>query len=252
MQRIREFDENVPYHLECFPLLAFQSFKMVLKELKIPHVACEGEADNQIAVLARQWCCPVISCDNDMYIFDLPGGFINFYDLNYKTTDINCEIPTKVYLSSRFQEISGMSSSLLPLAATLLGSAYAEIDDCVKNKFFKSIGASLDVSYLSKNLNAAFDLLRNVSSVSAGVSLLLDCVDQTILIDKATDLKSKINTSIQMFKVQNTFENFSIDKYFEGKVSSRRHKCLPNRIVESIRTCILSGLPSDIIIGSYT
>lgn len=247
-QSIRENKEKVSKHLECFPVLVYESFTMVLKELKIPHVACEGEADNQIAILAKKWCCPVISCDSDMYIFDLPGGFVHFTDMKIDS-NINGEIPTKLYLSSRFQEKTGVSSSLLPLAATLFGSDYAEIDEDVKTYFFERIGARSKFSHLSKNLHVVFDHLRNVRDIDAGISLLTSCIEQKLPIHKATDHKSKISTSIKMFTLQDTFETFSIDKYFDGKETSRHHKCLPDRIVGCMRTCVLSGLPADIIIG---
>lgn len=37
-------------------------------------VQCPAEADWEIACLAHQWNCPVLSYDSDFYIFDLPGG----------------------------------------------------------------------------------------------------------------------------------------------------------------------------------
>ncbi|VDI13162.1 Hypothetical predicted protein [Mytilus galloprovincialis] len=125
--RMKENEEKPPKHMECFPVLAYESFTMVLKELNIPHLTCDGEADNQIAVLARQWNCPVISSDSDMYIFDLPGGFINFSDINLDqpTSD---ELNTRLYHASKFADSIGLHKTLLPVAATVLGSLYADID----------------------------------------------------------------------------------------------------------------------------
>lgn len=34
---------------------------------------CPFEADREIACLALQWNCPVLTNDSDFYIFDLPG-----------------------------------------------------------------------------------------------------------------------------------------------------------------------------------
>lgn len=48
-------------------------FIQVLIQRGVPLVQCLFEADKEIACLAHQWKCPVLSNDSDFYIFDLPG-----------------------------------------------------------------------------------------------------------------------------------------------------------------------------------
>lgn len=55
------------------PILVRKVFIQVLNQRGIPLVQCPAEADWEIACLARQWNCPVLTNDSDFYIFDLPG-----------------------------------------------------------------------------------------------------------------------------------------------------------------------------------
>lgn len=61
-------------HGSVLPILTRDVFIQVLHQLGVPVVQCPAEADWEIACLARQWKCPVLSNDSDFYIFDLPGG----------------------------------------------------------------------------------------------------------------------------------------------------------------------------------
>lgn len=64
------------------PILTRNVFIQVLLQRGIPLVQCPAEADWEIACLARQWNCPVLSNDSDFYIFDLPG-FTYFFLLYF-------------------------------------------------------------------------------------------------------------------------------------------------------------------------
>jgi len=60
-------------HGSVLPLLTREVFVQVLTQMGVPLVQCPVEADWEIACLARQWKCPVLTNDSDFYIFDLPG-----------------------------------------------------------------------------------------------------------------------------------------------------------------------------------
>ncbi|CAG2204729.1 unnamed protein product [Mytilus edulis] len=185
---MKENEEKPPKHMECFPVLAYESFTMVLKELNIPHLTCDGEADNQIAVLARQWNCPVISCDSDMYIFDLPGGFINFSDINLDQSTSG-ELNTRLYVASKFADSIGLHITLLPVAATVIGSLYADIDYGVADLFFKRLGGKSSFANISRNLKYAFELLKNAKSQKIAIAILMQCVDEKLPSSKTEDIK---------------------------------------------------------------
>ncbi|XP_033831386.1 protein asteroid homolog 1 [Periophthalmus magnuspinnatus] len=115
-------------HGSVLPLLTKEVFIQVLIQSGVPLVQCPSEADKEIACLARQWNCPVLSRDSDFYIFDLPGGYI---PLNYfHWTNLNGKASQR-YISARLYTTSalcrwfgGLNKDLLPLGAVLAGNDY--------------------------------------------------------------------------------------------------------------------------------
>ena len=62
-------------HGSVLPFLTRDVFIQVLTQRGVPLVQCPAEADWEIACLAHQWNCPVLTNDSDFFIFDLPGGY---------------------------------------------------------------------------------------------------------------------------------------------------------------------------------
>lgn len=60
------------------PLMITATFFDVIQRLNIDIYYANGEADREIAALANQYKCPVISSDSDFFIFNLTGGLIHF------------------------------------------------------------------------------------------------------------------------------------------------------------------------------
>lgn len=120
---------------------------------------CPAEADRDIACLARQWNCPVLTNDSDFYIFDLPGVGSNRILLSTYSFDgvvlllihVLCVAISGGYLPLRFFQwtnlngkashryiparryttnglcrwFGGINQELLPLCAVLTGNDYA-------------------------------------------------------------------------------------------------------------------------------
>ncbi|KAJ0054972.1 hypothetical protein NL108_008681, partial [Boleophthalmus pectinirostris] len=115
-------------HGSVLPLLTSEVFIQVLIQSGVPLVQCPSEADREIACLARQWNCPILSRDSDFYIFDLPGGYI---PLNYfQWTNLSGKTNQR-YISARLYTTSalcrwfgGLNKDLLPLGAVLAGNDY--------------------------------------------------------------------------------------------------------------------------------
>ncbi|XP_077937848.1 single-strand DNA endonuclease ASTE1 isoform X2 [Gasterosteus aculeatus] len=110
------------------PILTRDVFIQVLIQRGVPLVQCPAEADWEIACLARQWNCPVLTNDSDFYIFDLPGGYLplNFFhwtNLCGKASDRY--ISARCYTTNRLCHwFGGMNKELLPLCAVLAGNDY--------------------------------------------------------------------------------------------------------------------------------
>lgn len=115
-------------HGSVLPLLTRQVFIQVLIQCGVPLVQCPFEADWDIACLARQWNCPILSRDSDFYIFDLPGGYFPFNLFQWTNVNGKAKQP---YISARRYTTSalcrwfgGLNKELLPLFAVLIGNDY--------------------------------------------------------------------------------------------------------------------------------
>ncbi|XP_070702322.1 single-strand DNA endonuclease ASTE1 [Pempheris klunzingeri] len=126
------------------PVLTRDVFIQVLIQRGVPLVQCPAEADWEIACLAHQWNCPVLTNDSDFYIFDLPGGylplrFFQWTNLNGKAS--HRYIPARCYTTSRLCHwFRNMNRELLPLCAVLTGNDYGAPKDA------ETLLALLDVS----------------------------------------------------------------------------------------------------------
>lgn len=126
-----------------FPLFMRHIFREVLVELGIPFAQCDFEADVEIAALARELQCPVISYDSDFYIFDvmyIPFPTVILEAIPFVHTDNNQE--QEYYLNCNLYEIDyflnsfgGLDKTMLPLLATVLGNDY--INKSVFKSFFE-------------------------------------------------------------------------------------------------------------------
>ncbi|XP_068558650.1 single-strand DNA endonuclease ASTE1 [Cebidichthys violaceus] len=126
------------------PILTRNVFIQVLIQRGVPLVQCPAEADWEIACLARQWNCPVLTNDSDFYIFDLPGGYLPLS--SFQWTNLNGKASHR-YISARCYTTNGlcrwfgsMNKELLPLFAVLAGNDYGAPKDA--EKILDLLGAS--------------------------------------------------------------------------------------------------------------
>ncbi|XP_032391031.1 protein asteroid homolog 1 [Etheostoma spectabile] len=115
------------------PILTRDVFIQVLIQRGVPLVQCPAEADWEIACLAHQWNCPVLTNDSDFYIFDLPGGYLPHHFFQW--TNVNGKASHR-YISARCYTTNslcrwfgGMNKELLPLCAVLAGNDYGTPKD---------------------------------------------------------------------------------------------------------------------------
>ncbi|KAM6959182.1 single-strand DNA endonuclease ASTE1 [Aplochiton taeniatus] len=111
------------------PLLTPAVFIQALQQCRVPLVQCPAEADWEIACLAHEWRCPVLTNDSDFYIFDLPGGYLPFRFFQW--TNLNRKAPHPYISARRYttnglcRRFGGINRELLPLFAVLAGNDYA-------------------------------------------------------------------------------------------------------------------------------
>ncbi|KAM9353572.1 single-strand DNA endonuclease ASTE1 [Symphorus nematophorus] len=112
------------------PQLAKIVFNQTLARLEVPLAQCYAEADQEIAALAKEWQCPVLSIDSDFYIFDLPGGLLPLTHFKWKALEQSGSksyIPCKKYNTSSFCIYFNIERQLLPTFAALAGNDYVNL-----------------------------------------------------------------------------------------------------------------------------
>ncbi|KAL3063506.1 hypothetical protein OYC64_003136 [Pagothenia borchgrevinki] len=114
---------------DILPMLVKLVLRQTLRRLDVQVAQCYGETDLEIAALAREWQCPVLSGDSDFYIYDLPVGLLPLSDFQWEAVErrgSNSYIPCKSYYTSSFCIYFKIQRLLLPAFAALAGN------DCVK------------------------------------------------------------------------------------------------------------------------
>ncbi|KAG7283010.1 hypothetical protein CRUP_028527 [Coryphaenoides rupestris] len=166
--------------LPCFTKLVFGQ---TLRDLKVPVAMCFGEADCQLAALAKGWCCPVLSNDSDFYIFDLPAGLLplDHFQWDAVRSHGGSYIPCKRYTTSSFCTFFKINRQLLPVFATLAGNDYVDLKEIQWARFLpasrqreKSSAARLEglliwlrrFQTLENALTAAMALMPNMSKMN--------------------------------------------------------------------------------------
>ena len=139
------------YNGRLKPVLLVSVFKQILIHLKIPFVHCMEEADWEIAALANQWNCPVLSDDSDFFIFDLKAGVLPITHFQWHKGLTQKSIPAKIFsVSDFFKCFNNMNKQLLPLFAALAGNDYVNIHTMIGSfswEQFSSCSASFSRSH---------------------------------------------------------------------------------------------------------
>uniref|UniRef100_A0A7N6BI14 Asteroid homolog 1 n=1 Tax=Anabas testudineus TaxID=64144 RepID=A0A7N6BI14_ANATE len=96
----------------------------------VPVAQCYSEADQEIAALAREWQCPVLSNDSDFCIFELPAGLLPISYFRWEEVERSGSqryIPCLSYSTSSFCIFFNIQPKLLPTFAALAGNDYVKL-----------------------------------------------------------------------------------------------------------------------------
>ena len=115
---------------DILPPFTLSVFEQTLNDLNVSLVRCFGEADVQLAALARDWCCPVLSADTDFYIYHLPAGVLPLKQFQWHAVEKSASqryIPCRRYTATSFCTLFNIDRQLLPLFASLAGNDYVNL-----------------------------------------------------------------------------------------------------------------------------
>ncbi|KAL4235309.1 Protein asteroid 1 [Mactra antiquata] len=216
------------------PVLSYETFRQVLEELNIPHVACVYEADREIAVLAKRWNCPVMSNDSDFFLFDLSGGFIPLDYINMTLCVCNTEsgkeyvlgkndstskheyiyLPVRYYNSRRFIELfkENCREFALPLFGTVMGNDFVELSELFSFHSQLRVPKNPDKRCFRVKAEGRIPgMLYWVDSVKSEESAIQQVL-ATITEEKQDSLKELLLNCVSMYKDIDKFEFFDVEK----------------------------------------
>ncbi|XP_013885666.1 protein asteroid homolog 1 [Austrofundulus limnaeus] len=118
--------------MQILPPLASLVLRQTLARLQVPVAQCFEESDHEIAALASEWKCPVLSNDSDFFIFDLPAGLLPISHFHWKEvnrTGSQNFISCRRFYTSSFCSFFGVQLQLLPSFAALAGNDYVKLTE---------------------------------------------------------------------------------------------------------------------------
>ncbi|XP_019852354.1 PREDICTED: protein asteroid homolog 1-like [Amphimedon queenslandica] len=113
-----------PSHATVIPLFSGAVFRETLRELGVSFIFADGDADNDIASIANDYSCPVISNDSDFFFFNIRAGYIPFYNLHWEQQPVTAQVYHYEYFVYSFYFKSPEAPLLIP---AILGNDYIKM-----------------------------------------------------------------------------------------------------------------------------
>ncbi|XP_034729535.1 protein asteroid homolog 1-like [Etheostoma cragini] len=191
-------------HQGILPQLANIVFTQTLARLKVQVARCYGEADQEIAALASEWRCPVLSVDSDFFIFDLPGpvGLLPISHFQWEAvqgTGSQRYIPCKGYTTSSFCNFFQIQPQILPAFAVLAGNDYVKLqrsESPIKWAQF----AGPDAYWKTRHLEGLLRWLRSFSEPRGAFGAALGLMGG-LSEDKKKELLQDLHLGVEEYKL---------------------------------------------------
>lgn len=120
---------------KTLPPLARYAMVDVLHDLGIKVALADQEADGVVAAMARANGCCAVSKDSDLFVMDLPAGYIPVDNLDIAR---NGSVTAKRFNRAKFCAEMGIHAGMLPLLASAVGNDY--VSQGLLRPFHASLG----------------------------------------------------------------------------------------------------------------
>lgn len=211
---------------KVMPIMAFDTFTAVLKNIKIPFAVCDFEADKEIAKLANKLNCPVLSNDSDFYIFPLTAGFIPLDSVCFpeeKTRIVNLEkfLTARIYHVNNFVDFFPLlGRKVLPLLSVLLENDYVDIQ--ILKPFYSSIwryegDTQFSIPKTDKKTHKVILWLESLKTYENGTSAIKS---KALTSQQLETISSALERTIKAFTFNATDSEFSLFPYFKQDSSA--------------------------------
>lgn len=211
------------------PATATNVFRSIAVDHGLKLVQCMFEADLEIARLANNLRCPVISNDSDFFLMNIPFGLIMTDSLNHKNI-IRVENSDERYLRcSLFKQdrfikyVPDLDLSTLPLMGVMAGN------DFIKSQVFEHICSSLPLSAICdrgdmttrqfrKMTNKQHEKILKILYFLRGKSLnrAINLICERAPNNRRSHLKALIQSNLRVYDIPNEDDfRVELDKLYE-------------------------------------
>ncbi|XP_039593387.1 protein asteroid homolog 1-like isoform X1 [Polypterus senegalus] len=192
-------DLSMGHKGRLLPLLSRNVFIQVLSKLGVPLVQCLLEADTEIAALANQWNCPVLSTDTDFFIFDLKGGFCPLTQFRWESASQG-HIPARCYFIENFcAHFNGMNKDLLPLFAVIHGNDYSDMK--MMYRFVRHVASSSHTSAYRGKKQAIIHSLLTWLSPLHNLKVAMENVLNVLPVSDRGVAQEYLSSQMQVYKI---------------------------------------------------
>ncbi|XP_059909228.1 protein asteroid homolog 1-like [Gadus macrocephalus] len=223
---------------DILPPFTLSVFEQTLNELKVPLVRCFGETDGQLAALAREWCCPVLSTDTDFCIYNLPEGVLPLKHFRWDGVEMDlggCFIPCKRYTTFSFCTFFNIDPQLLPVFASLAENDDVNLREIKWIQFLPADHPGHRLEGLLSWLGARTDQTTE-DTLTAAMALIPDMSQQA---------KTEAQTEVQKSMLEYRLPSSSLRGFFsEGTIPplpTEMLSCVPDWVRAPLARGELSG-----------
>ncbi|XP_040020913.2 single-strand DNA endonuclease ASTE1-like [Gasterosteus aculeatus] len=194
---------------DILPALAKVVLLQTLARLEVRFAQCYGEADREVAALAKEWRCPVLSGDSDFYVFDLPAGILPlsyFCWEDVQRSGSQSFIRCRSYNTSSFSILFGVQKQMLPAFAALAGNDYVKLEGTELARFGpQGTGRTSHLEWLLRWLR---DFQWPSEALEAALGLMED-----LSVDRRAELLRGLHLGMEEYQIpSSSLSRFFIDE----------------------------------------
>ncbi|KAG9355707.1 hypothetical protein JZ751_000545 [Albula glossodonta] len=239
-------------HGSVLPLLTREVFKQILSSLQVPFIQCVSEADLEIACLANQWNCAVLTMDSDFFIFDLKGGYFPFGFFQWSNLGVfrnssERYIPALHFSVNKFcSYFNHMNKELLPLFAVIIGNDYTNLR--AMDTFFSRVDLPQSARAAHSRTQARIDGLLHWLARFTGPEEAMDEVLRVLGGGGHGNVRALLSSGMQEYKLSHSnLSQFFIDGTVTDNLPEPM-KFLPKWLLQALCNGRLPPLVIDILV----
>ncbi|XP_011406460.1 PREDICTED: protein asteroid homolog 1-like [Amphimedon queenslandica] len=164
----------------CIPIFARIVMSEVLRQMKVPFIVADGDADSLTASIANYYKCPVLSNDSDFFLYNVEGGYIPFQSFDCTKCCITGNIYNWTDFASIFRNpdivylIPALASNDF-ISESVEHDVMAVINKGSSSSIFATRGRFGRARRTSGSSNRIFDVVDYIRSSSSVEEFFLSC-----------------------------------------------------------------------------